>query len=330
MPLPADQSPRPSADTQPDVSIIIVNFRTPDDVIECLASLEAHADGFSLEIIVVDNDSGDGSSARIRAACPRARVIDAGCNGGFAMGNNIGLREARGRFLLLLNPDTEVPAGLLGGVFGRLANEPAVGLVGVPQMLPGGQVVGSAMRELLPVHFLLLSFLTDSFIARFMPSKCYRYGSALSRAEFACDAVVGCFMAMRRDVYQRVGGLDERIFMYAEELEYAHRVRQAGYSVLHMGGLHVVHKQGVSTRNISVWRDVQMQQGQLVYVRLTQGHGAARLTGVIMTLSHLLRLPIELAMPGPKWRTRLDSRLRRLRRSVRAIFSPPERTVQAI
>ena len=313
-----------------DVSIVIVNYRAADEVIECLASLYGQDHGRSIEVIVVDNASGDGGAARIAAAYPQARVLEMAENLGFAGGNNAGIAAARGQFLLLLNPDTQMPEGVLRAVCDRLAADRSIGVIGVPQDTGGGRIVNSGLHFHGPGHFLVRAFLPEKIIARFLPRYNIRYLEHEPRAEFECDAVVGCFMAMRRDVIDTVGPLEQRIFIYAEELEFCHRVRRAGYRVLHMGALTVIHHQGVTTRSIPIWRDVQMQQGQLVYIGLTQGRNAARLTGAAMSLSHLVRLPIELAMVGPLWKLRLECRLKRLSRSLKAVVNPPEQTRQAI
>lgn len=319
----------PAAAAAADISIVIVNFRSAGDVIACLGSLYRQDHGRTIEVIVVDNASGDGGAERIKAAYPQARVLEMAENLGFAGGNNAGLALARGQFLLLLNPDTEMPDGVLGAVCHRLAADRRIGVIGVPQDV-GGRIVGSALRFLTPGRIFIRSLVPPQIIARVMPQYSIRYSAQDVRAEFECEAVVGCFMAMRRDVLDAVGGLDQRIFMYAEELEFCHRVRRAGFAVLHMGGLSVVHHGGVTTRSIPIWRDVQMQQGQLVFIGLTQGKGAARLAGAAMSLSHLVRLPIELVMAGPLWKDRLECRFKRLSRSFKAMFAPPERTVQSI
>lgn len=321
----------PEADQpEEELTIVIVNYRSADEVIACLGSLYGQDHGRSIGVIVVDNASGDGGAERIKAAHPRARVLETAENLGFAGGNNVGIAAARGQFLLLLNPDTLMPEGVLRAVCERLAADPGVGVIGVPQDVGGGQVVGSGLRYHTPMRILVRSLVPPAIIARLFPRYSTRYPEYGARDEFVCEAVVGFFMAMRRDLIDRVGMLDERIFMYAEELEFCHRVRRAGYAVLHMGGVSVTHLQAVTTRSIPVWRHVQMQQGQLVYVGLTQGRIAARLAGAMMSLSHLLRLPIEVAMIGPLWKLRLESRIKRLSRALKAIVSPPERTLQAI
>jgi GT2 family glycosyltransferase len=321
---PQDDTPRPG------ISIVIVNYRSADEVIACLASLYRQDHGRPIEVIVVDNASGDGGPERIKAAFPAARVLLMRHNVGFGAGNNAGLTVARGEFLLLLNPDTEMPDAVLRTVVERLETEPAIGMIGVPQDIGGGAMLSGALRFKEPVSFLLRAVLPAAIVGRIVPRHGNRYEDRGVREEFDCDAVVGCFMATRRDVLAASGAFDDRIFMYAEELELCHRVRRAGYRVLHMGALSVIHNHGATTRGIPVWRDVQVQQGQLVYIRLTQGVAAARRAAAAMSVSHLLRLPIELLRVGPLWRARLESRLKRLQRSLRAIVDPPERTQQSI
>lgn len=322
--------PDPQHAASPALSIVIVNFRSADQVLACLESLYRADTGTSFEVIVVDNASGDGSPDRIKKAWPQTRVIEMTRNVGFAGGNNAGISLSRGAFLLLLNPDTQMPAGVLDAVCERLDRDLQIGVIGVPQDTGDGRLSGSALRFVRPIHVFLRAFLPLGLLARVIPSLGMRYEEFDARADFECDAVVGCFMAMRRELVNSVGMLDDRIFMYSEELEYCYRVRKAGFKVLHMGNLSVVHHHGATTRNIPIWRDVQIQQGQLVYIRLTQGVLAARLAAASMCLSHLLRLPLELFAFGERWKDRLDSRLKRLRRSVRAIVQPPQQTRQAL
>ncbi|MBU7581142.1 MAG: GNAT family N-acetyltransferase [Porphyrobacter sp.] len=314
----------------PSLSIVIVNFRAADQVLTCLESLYAGNMAIDFEVIVVDNASGDGSASRIKQAWPQARVIEMTRNVGFAAGNNAGLALARGEFLLLLNPDTQVPPGTLRSVCDKLAGDPQVGVIGVPQDVGDGTLHGSALRFVRPIHVFLRAIMPLGVLAKLSTSLGMRYEEFAARAEFECDAVVGCFMAMRRDVLERVGGLEARIFMYSEELEYCYRVREAGYKVLHMGGQYIVHHHGATTRNIPVWRDVQMQQGQLVYLALPQGLMAARRAAASMALSHVRRLPLERVAIGPRWKGRIESRLKRLRRSLKATIRPPLQTRQAI
>lgn len=314
----------------PEVSVVIVNYRSASQVLECLESLYSADQAIAFEVIVVDNASGDGGAERIKHAWPQARVVVMSRNVGFAAGNNAGLSLARGTFVLLLNPDTEVPQGVLRAVCDRLAADPRIGVIGVPQIDGDGLIAGSALRFVTPLHVFLRAFVRLDLLARVIKRFGMRYEEHAPRDDYECDAVVGCFMAMRRDLVTEVGGLEERIFMYSEELEFCHRVRRAGFKVVHMGAQSIIHRHGATTRGIPIWRDVQMQQGQLVYIGLTQGRTAARLAAAAMTLANLMRLPLEFLSLGPLRSQRLESRVKRLRRSLRAIISPPQQTRQSI
>lgn len=283
-----------------------------------------------MEIIVVDNASGDDSVERIGAAHPNIRLIKADDNCGFAAGNDLGLEHARGRAILLLNPDTRVRPGVLDRVFDTLSQQPDVGVVGVGQIGDDGRVHSSAMRFLRPRHFLLLAFFGQAVTYRFRWLVGLRYPEQHPGTDFACDAVVGCFMAMRRSLLEAIGGLDRRIFMYGEELEFCWRARAAGYRNLHLGSVQIVHIGGASTRAHAVWRDVQMQAGQLVYMSLTQGRSAARRTAVYMILGSLLRLPIEAGLWLFGNRAALRSRLARILHATRSVSDPPRRSTRDI
>jgi GT2 family glycosyltransferase len=137
-------------------------------------------------------------------------------------------------------------------------------------------------------------------------------------------------MAMRRTIVEEVGGLDDRIFMYGEEREFCWRVRQAGHKVQYMGDLHIAHERGATTRSIGVWREAQMQAGQLLSIRYTQGVQAARRAALAMLITHLVRLPLEFVWFGPKYTQRLQSRTIRIRNAVASIVRMPERSTQCI
>lgn len=312
-----------------DLSIVIVNFNTCAEIQKCLESLTQQDHGLVLEIIVVDNQSSDASVSTIRSQFPQVKVIEAPRNGGFSYGNNIGIEHAHGRCVLLLNPDTVVPKCVLAQVVERLDSDPTIGLVGVAQETAPGKLESSALRLIRPRHFFALAFLPKNLIGR-IPALALRYEDHNLSSDFTADAVTGCFLAVRRGVFESIGPLQERIFMYGEELEFAWRVREAGLQVLYMGSLHIEHRHGASTRDLSVWRDVQMQSGQLLCIRYTQGVFAARMAALAMTIGHLLRLPIETLSLARNRKERLDSRTRRLGKSIAAIINVPTKSAQEI
>jgi len=306
-----------------DLSVVIVNYNGRDHLPACLASLEACRTELDFEIIVVDNDSQDGSVPLVREHFPQVRVLELDTNLGFGAANNAGFAIARGRFLLALNPDTVMPPGVLSSAVRRLEADSRIGVVGVGQRDMHGHEHSSAMRLHRPGFFFLAALAPTRLRRAIGGSMNLRYEERDPGSTFECEAVVGCFMAMPRSLVERIGGFDDRIFMYGEELEFCWRVRQAGRSVVYAGDLHITHAIGGTTGGMPVWRSVQMQKGQLLALRFTQGDGSARLAALGMIVSHVARLPLELLSVGRGYRKRLKSRLLRLRDAASAIVRLP-------
>ena len=309
------------------LSVVIVNYNLGDMVECCVASLMATSLRDELEIIVVDNASAPGDLDGLRSRFQDVVVLALPANIGFGGANNIGFEQASGHYILALNPDTLVPSGLLERSLELLRRDPRVGVVGAPQKVASELYVSSAQEDLRPAVFLrrILPLLAP----RRAISQGPVIGGNLAR-DVRCAAVTGCYMMFERSVLERAGGFDRRIFMYGEEVELCWRIRQLGYDIVQLGSTYVDHDHGASTKGLSVWRDVQMQSGQLLCVRLTHGVGAARWSAAAMTAAHLLRLPLEVVVAVGGRSDKLASRLARLRRSARAILTPPERSDQAI
>lgn len=308
------------ANTALDVSVVIVNFNLRDHVLSCIRSILASKSRLQIEIIIVDNASQDGSVSAIRREYPQVVVVESGANLGFGTANNLGFERAGGRHLIALNPDTLVPSGLISRVIERLDQDSSLGVVGVAQRVQPNVIVSSVQESLSPSTYVRRVFTGRR-------SKRPRYaGDGIPhelQKDLFCEAITGSFMAFRRDILLQVGGFDRRIFMYAEEVELCWRVKQAGYQVMQLGSAFVDHECGASTSNMSVWRDVQMQTGQLICVGLTHGKNAARLAAAVMSLGHLVRLPFDLTTLADNREAHAISRLQRLKRSLLAVFNPP-------
>lgn len=304
------------------LSVVIVNYNLGRLVQRCVDSIKATGIG-DCEIILVDNDSRPGDLDPIRARHADVIVLEQKANLGFGSANNIGFEHARGRYIVALNPDALVPPGLLERTLALFEGRSNLGTVGAPQKVNADLYVSSAQEELRPLTFFrrILPF-TAPKRAMYRGSHA---GGALAENTY-CSSVTGCYMAFERDSLARVGGFDRRIFMYGEEVELCARLRRHGLEVIQLGDTFVDHDHGASTKGLSLWRDVQMQTGQLICVGLTHGPSAARISAAAISLGHLLRLPAELAARLGGNRDKLASRLARLKRSLAAIGSPPERS----
>ncbi len=240
-----------STDAKPgyDLSIIILNWNTRAFLRACLESIEAHHGDLSVEVWVVDNASQDGSAAMVRERFPHVHLIANADNRGFAAGNNQALTRAGGRYVMLLNPDTQVTDGALPQMVRFLEEHPQVGAVGPQLTLPNGKIQGGAAGyEPSPWtvfnHALFLYKLWPTvFRGLWLAQSQYRRGQPIR-----VDWVSGAAMMVRAQVIRQVGGLDERYFMYAEDVEWCARMRRAGWQIYCLPQARIIHYIGQSAR----------------------------------------------------------------------------------
>ncbi len=226
-----------------DLSIVIVSFNAREHLERCLASLTQAPPAVSHEIIVVDNGSSDGSAdAAERAA--GVRVIRSAANAGFAAGNNVGIRASSGRNLLLLNSDTIVPAGAIDAMVRRLEREPEVAVLG-PRLVDGN---GRAELSFGPMITPISEWRQGRLVwglANGDPVVVQQV-EQMTRTEQRPDWVTGACLLVRRADADAVGLLDERFFMYTEDVDFCASIRARGRQVLFTPDVEVVHLRGRS------------------------------------------------------------------------------------
>lgn len=305
-----------------DLSIVIVSYNTFELTSQCVTSILGLDTELAIEIIVVDNASPDDSGRQLAARHPEISVIDSGGNHGFSFANNLGFAAARGKFILCLNPDTLVGRDALEEAKSYLENHRDVAMVGVRLRDENGDEGVSAMRFLTPLHFLLLALLPKELVARLPIVGDTRYQSKPLTDTFTCDAVVGCFMMFRREVLDEVGGLDDRFFMYGEEVEWSHRIRRAGHEIAYLGGPSILHYGGASTANLARWKLIAMANGQILAQAKMYGRWAGKATNVSMILGQVLRLPVWLVMALAGRREPLANNWAKLTFLLGKLFAP--------
>jgi N-acetylglucosaminyl-diphospho-decaprenol L-rhamnosyltransferase len=229
----------------PPTSIIVVGWQVRDLLRACLGSIAAHEDFGTLEVWVVDNASTDGTAAMVAAEFPWVRLVALAENPGFAAGNNVALRQATGDICILLNPDTEVHDAALSGLAAYLRAHPEVGVVGPRLMNPDGslQSAGFAPPSLFQVWYDLVPWPRRFYHSRLNG----RYPDAPTTTPYAVGFPLGACIAVRRDVLDRVGLLDEAYGMYMEEPDFCARVEAAGYAVHILPTVAITHHGGRST-----------------------------------------------------------------------------------
>jgi N-acetylglucosaminyl-diphospho-decaprenol L-rhamnosyltransferase len=280
-------------DVTHDISVVIVSYNTRELTIDAVRSVKLHSGALSVEIIVVDNQSKDGSSAALRAEFPDITVIDSPANGGFAYGNAIGFEQARGSFILLLNPDARVHADTLRIAMSYMRDQPQAGILGARVWLEDGTQQSSMMRFLTLRNVFINMFVSNQLQRRHAFLGDTRYASRSLGEIQQVDSVSGCFMLVRRAVLKQVGGLDTRFFMYGEETEWCHRAKAAGWQVIYHPEVQILHHGAASTAHMSEWKAVEMARGQILFMRFTRGPLVAWLAVLIMALRDFLRAPLH-------------------------------------
>ncbi len=236
-----------------DLGIVILNWKTRDLLKRCLETVYASQGDFSYHVIVVDNDSPDDSVAMVREYFPQATLIVSPVNGGYPYGNNLGLRALgfrdRGkaapdapRYALLLNPDTEVPPTGLADMVAFMDSRSEIGAAGPKLVLLDGSL-DRACRRSFPTP--LISLYQFAGLSKLFPKspRFARYNMTYLPAdeEAEVDSVVGAYMQVRREAIESVGLLDEAFFMYGEDLDWAYRIKNAGWIVAYHPQVVVKH-----------------------------------------------------------------------------------------
>lgn len=279
----------------PDLSVIIVSWNVRELLHACLRSLDRERSHVLLEVIVVDAASGDGSAEMVAHDFPWVRLIACDENVGFPKGNNVGLAAANGRYLLLLNPDTEVRAGALATMVNYLETHPQVGVVG-PQLLHSDGTVQSSRRRF---PTLLTAFFESTWLQDAAPRAVLRryYAQDLpDDATAEVDWVVGAALMTRREIAAGIGGLDEAYFMYSEELDWCRRIKEAGWHVVYFPAAQVVHHYGKSSEQAVTHRHINFNRAKLRYFRKYHG----RLAAAVLRFFLLANYGVQLLLEGLK------------------------------
>ena len=239
-----------------DLGIVITSYNTCHLLRTCLRSIYTGQEAISFEVCVVDNASTDGSAEMVATEYPQVHLIANSENVGYPRANNQGLRAlgfpspTAPRFALLLNPDTELPPGALPDMVAFMDARPDAGVAGPRLVLPDGSL-DPACRRSFPTP--AVSFYRMVGLSRLFP-RSRRFGrynltylDPLQEAEV--DSVVGAFMMVRAEAITQVGLMDEQFFMYGEDLDWAYRIKQAGWKVYYNPAVRVLHVKRAASRH---------------------------------------------------------------------------------
>jgi N-acetylglucosaminyl-diphospho-decaprenol L-rhamnosyltransferase len=281
-PSGADDRSRDPFKARPDVSVIVVNYNTAHLLDRMLAALDSGRGALTVQVIVVDNASHDGSTDLLRTRHPGVELIENTVNVGFGRANNQALEHIRGRHVLLLNTDAFVENDTLPKTVEFLDAHPRCGVLGVRLIGEDGSLQPSCRYFPTPWNV----FLAFTGLQRFLPGVRMVDDLSWDHASVRdCDWVPGCYYLLRREVIAQVGLFDPRFFLYCEEVDHCRAVRGAGWSVTYYPHTNVVHIGGESARNqgqlSSSGRQLSTLQieSQLLYFR--KHHGVVGLLAAV-------------------------------------------------
>ena len=225
-----------------DLSIIILSYNSKTDLERLLPSVFSSRTKYSYEVIVVDNGSNDGTMEWLQTTNYPLKTIPS-TNIGFAAGNNLGINQASGKYILLLNPDTKLEQDTLEVMLEFMEQNPEMGISGPKIVKPDGGLDLAARRRFPnPWNSFKRLFLLDN--------KDYNYIGTDENQSMEVDSVVGAFLLIRKSVVDKIGLLDESFFMYGEDLDWCWRCKEAGYKVWYYPKALITHYKGSSSSKI--------------------------------------------------------------------------------
>jgi GT2 family glycosyltransferase len=232
-----------------DLSVIIVNYSVEELLKECLQSIFNFQKELKFEVIVVDNHSEDQSTKMVLQYFPIVKLIDNKRNLGFSAACNQGIRQSRGRYILLLNPDTEFAAGGISEMIKFMDSNLHVGICGPKMVDLKGKIHFSARS--FPSYLTAISS-HQSVLNKVFPhnplSKRYLLKDLDHNRKIEVDWVSGSCLLTKRSVFEKIGLLDELFFMYVEDVDFCYRAKKAGFSVYYFPNSVVIHHIGKSTQ----------------------------------------------------------------------------------
>ncbi len=287
------------------LSIIIVNYNVKYYLEQCLTSVERALAGIEGEVTVVDNHSSDGSLAYLKPRFPHVTFIESNHNLGFARANNIAIRQSRGEYVLMLNPDTIVGEQTLKEVMAFMDSHPKAGAAGVQMLKANGEKANESRRGL-PTPMTAFYKMTG-LCARYPRHKRlghYYMGYLPWDEPGQIEVISGAFLMVRKSVLDKVGLLDEDYFMYGEDIDLSYRILKGGYENWYVPA-RILHYKGESTQKSSFRYVHVFYEAMLIFIRKHYGH-----------LGFLLGIPIRVAVYAKAAMALVSMQMHKMRRMM--------------
>ncbi len=249
-----------------DLSVVIVNWNTKEHLLGCLSSFIQRKEEYLQEVIVIDNGSQDESVAEVKRLFPEVVLIENGQNLGFAKAVNQGLRIAKGKYLLLLNPDTLIKNSTVQELITFMECHPKAGVAG-SQLLNQD---GSKQNSIANYPSLVTELFNKSLLRWLWPERFPGKGREYTQP-IEVDSVIGACMMVRREAIEQVGLLDEDYFLFLEETDWCYRMKKAGWKVYHVPHAEVYHFQGKSAEKDKKRAKVEYYRSRYIFFKKHRG-----------------------------------------------------------
>lgn len=282
--------------TPPNLSIIIINWRSREFVRDCLASICANIGSLTHEILVIDNASFDGCEEMVRSEFPQVLFIQSEQNLGFASANNLAFAHSRGRNVLFLNPDTEIQGAAIQELVSALECLPDAGMVGARLLNSDGSLQTTCVTA---IPIILNQTLNSRYLRRTFPRWKIWGMCALFEKHIApvpVEAISGACMLARREVINHVGGFRPDYFMYAEDMDLCVTIARAGWKIYYVPDAAIIHHAGGSSalREESNFSNIMLRRSVAHFFSLHRGPFYAMLYRASLAIVSVLRISILL------------------------------------
>ena len=278
------------------LSIIIVNYNVEHFLEQCLHSVRKAIKNIPAEVFVVDNSSVDGSVAMLQKKFPEVKLIANEKNVGFSSANNQAIKESKGEYVLLLNPDTVVQEDTFDKTIKFLDENKNAGALGVMMLDGKGNFLPESKRGL-PTPSVAF-YKVFGLAALFPNSKTfgkYHLGFLDKNKTHEVDVLAGAFMLIRKSVFDKIGLLDETFFMYGEDIDLSYRITQAGYKNYYFSETRIIHYKGESTKKSSVNYVLVFYNAMAIFAKKHFAKNQAKMFSMLIYFAIALRAGIAIS-----------------------------------
>jgi hypothetical protein len=272
------------------LSLIIVSWNAKAFLLKCLQSVSQEATQCDSEIIVVDNASTDGSAALVKKQFPQMKLITNDTNLGFAKGTNIGIRQSKGKYICLINSDVVVKKDCISRAARFMDDNARVGILGPRILDADGKVQRSCMGFPTLWNTFCRSFALDSLFPKSKLFGSYLMNYRQHDSTRSVDVINGCFWMVRRAALEEVGLLDERFFIYGEDIDFCRRLHDADWDVVFFPEAEAIHYGGASSDNAPIRFFTEMHRANFQYWQKHHGTLLSRAFLFLTLVHHLVRL----------------------------------------